>query len=139
MPPGKVSIDIDADARGVRKGTRDAERSLRRLNRSGSRALGGLKTAGLAAGAAIGVGLAASAKIGLDKLIEDERNLKITEARLRSTGGAANVTAEEVDGLSQALEKQSGISNAVVQEGQNMLLTFTGIRNEVGKGTDVAA
>ena len=36
-----------------------------------------------------------------------------------------------------ALSKKSGIDDEVIKSGANMLLTFTNIRNEAGKGNDV--
>jgi hypothetical protein len=60
-----------------------------------------------------------------------------TEAVLKSTGGAANVTADEVGKLAERLKNMSGIEDEAIQAGQNMLLTFTNIRNEAGEGNDV--
>lgn len=60
-----------------------------------------------------------------------------TEAVIRSTGGAANVTKKEVEGLAEALSKKTAIDDEVIQSGENMLLTFTKIRNEAGEGNDI--
>lgn len=62
---------------------------------------------------------------------------KQTEAVIKSTGGAAGITAKHVDALSNKLQRQQTISDEVVQTGANLLLTFKGIRNETGKGNDV--
>jgi hypothetical protein len=62
---------------------------------------------------------------------------RVTEQRIRSTGGAAHVTAAQVGDLAQAISNKTGADDEAVQSGANMLLTFTGVRNEVGKGNDV--
>lgn len=60
-----------------------------------------------------------------------------TEAVIKSTGAAANVSAEQVGKLASALSLKTGIDDEAIQQGQNLLLTFTNIRNEAGKGNDV--
>lgn len=60
-----------------------------------------------------------------------------TEAVLKSTGKAAGLTADEVNGLASSLSKKVGIDDEVIQKGENMLLTFRNVRNEAGKGNDV--
>jgi hypothetical protein len=62
---------------------------------------------------------------------------RVTEQRIRSTGGAAHVTASQVGDLATSISNKTGADDEAVQSGANMLLTFTGIRNEVGKGNDV--
>lgn len=62
---------------------------------------------------------------------------RVTEQRIRSTGGAAHVTAGQVGDLTAAISNKTGADDEAVQSGANMLLTFTGVRNEVGKGNDV--
>lgn len=60
-----------------------------------------------------------------------------TEAVLKSTGGAANVTKDQVLDLASAIRDYSGVEDEAIQSGENMLLTSTNIRNEVGKGNDI--
>lgn len=60
-----------------------------------------------------------------------------TGAVLKSTGGAAGVTATQVGKLADAIERKSMLDAEAVQDGQNLLLTFTNIRNEAGKGNDI--
>jgi len=68
---------------------------------------------------------------------EAERVNKATEQAIRSTGGAAHVTAEQVKGLADALMKKTGVDDETIKSGANMLLTFTNIRNEAGKGNAI--
>jgi hypothetical protein len=62
---------------------------------------------------------------------------RLTEAVIRSTGGAAGVTAGQVEELAGNLSKVAGIDDELIQAGANVLLTFTKVRNEVGKGNAV--
>jgi hypothetical protein len=68
---------------------------------------------------------------------EGARVDRLTNQVLKTTGGAANVTAKEITSLAHAISRKSGIDDAAIQSGSNMLLTFTRIRNEVGKGNDI--
>lgn len=105
--------------------TIDVQTETNRLRRGLNVALGGLTA--LAAGAAFAF-----------KQFEDaEKITKQTEAVLTSTGGAAHVTAKEVGDLATALMKKTAIDDETIRSGENLLLTFTKIRNEAGKGNDI--
>jgi hypothetical protein len=112
-----------------------------RTHRSASKLGGALaevgKVAVLAAGAA-GIGaLAVTLKTGYSEWTDSTKVAAQTAATLKSTGNAANVTAKHVDELSSSLLAKSGVDDEAIKSGENMLLTFTGVRNEVGKGNDV--
>ena len=53
------------------------------------------------------------------------------DAVLKSTGGAAGVTAQKAKELASALEKTSLFEDEAVLSGENLLLTFTGIGQDV--------
>ena len=55
-----------------------------------------------------------------------------TNAVLKSTGGVAGVTAQQVDELANSLLRKTGIDDEAIQSAENMLLTFTNVRNVVG-------
>lgn len=61
----------------------------------------------------------------------------LTAAAIKSTGGAANVTAAQVAALATAISDKVGVDDEAIQSGENLLLTFTNIRNETGKGNDI--
>jgi len=61
----------------------------------------------------------------------------LTNAVIRSTGGVANVTAGQVEALANSLSLKAGVDDEAIQSGSNLLLTFTNIRNEVGRGNDI--
>jgi phage-related protein len=93
--------------------------------------------------AVIGGGLIAAA--GITKFLGDsitearEANkvAKLTENIIKTTGGAAKVTADQVGDLATALSNKAGIDDELIQTGANLLLTFKNVRNEVGEGANV--
>jgi len=60
-----------------------------------------------------------------------------TETVIKSMGNAANVSAKEIQSLSDSLERTTATEAESIQEGANLLLTFGNIRNEVGQGNDI--
>lgn len=80
---------------------------------------------------AAGIGAAVGALIRIEKIGAQ------TDAAIKSTGGAANVSREGVDELAGSIEKLSGVEAESITEGQNLLLTFTNIKNEAGAGNDI--
>lgn len=60
-----------------------------------------------------------------------------TEAVLKSTGAAAGATAAQVGKLANSLSKVAGIDDELIQSGENVLLTFTRIRNVAGQGNNI--
>jgi phage-related protein len=95
------------------------------------------KTAAVAAGGAAIGGLFEVIKTGIGEFNDSTKVAAQTTAVLKSTGGAANVTAGQVSNLAGALLNKTGVDDETIQSGENMLLTFTNIRNEAGKGNDV--
>jgi hypothetical protein len=95
------------------------------------------KTGALAAGAAGIAGLTAAVKIGISEYAEAAKVTAQTNAVIKSTGKAAGVSTKQVQDLAESLMKKSGVDDEAIQSGENLLLTFTNIRNEAGKGNDV--
>jgi phage-related protein len=60
-----------------------------------------------------------------------------TESVIKSTGGAAGVSSEQVLALADSIERATSVESESIQEGQNMLLTFKNITNQVGEGNDI--
>lgn len=77
------------------------------------------------------------ARASIDEAREAEKVGAITEARIKSTGGAANVTAKKLGDYATKLSLISGIDDEVIQSGGNMLLTFKGIADQQGKNNDI--
>lgn len=76
-------------------------------------------------------------KGSFDDLAQSNAGVSQTAAVIKSTGGAAGVTATQVDSLTNSLKNKTAVDDDVVRGGANMLLTFTNIRNEAGKGNDI--
>lgn len=121
----------------VNMNTTGAQKSLRQLGNVGSKAMATLGTAakGAGIGALLAVGSAALA--GKDELIEMERVSAQTAATLASTGNAAGASQKQIEALAGSIAKKSGLDDQAIQSGQNLLLTFTGIKNEIGAGNDI--
>jgi len=54
-----------------------------------------------------------------------------TQAVLKSTGGVAGVTADQVSKLAASLQKTTKFSDETIQTGENLLLTFTKIGKDI--------
>lgn len=68
---------------------------------------------------------------------ESAKIARITANAIRTTGAAANVTADQVSSLATALSNKTAIDDETIQSGANLLLTFRNVRNEAGKGNDI--
>lgn len=127
---GTASIDVEPDFEGTQ-------------NQVGSSAgFGGM-------GKKIGVGLGVAAAGFVVKevvqgigesitLAESANSLSaISASIIESTGGAAQITSAQLDDLNKTLSIKTGIDDELIRSGQNVLLTFTNIKNEVGEGNQV--
>lgn len=88
----------------------------------------------LAAGvAAIGVAAAGFGVMSVKAFMEAEESLAQLEAVIKSTGGAAGVTSDELQKQATALQSVTKFSDEAVMATQSMLLTFTQIKGGVMK------
>jgi len=115
----------------------DTSRLTRNVNGAGSSLKKFGKIAALAAGAAALGALVKTIEVGTKKFIAQDDAIKQTNARLKSTGGVANVTADSVVKLSNAIAGKTGVDDDQIHSAENMLLTFTHLRNEVGKNNNI--
>lgn len=140
---------------------RDADRSadgldnLARKAKRADRELGGLSGAARRAGSAIGgIGKGATLgglgaltagvgalSVGLLQGFRDAASMQTmlakTNAVIASTSGVANVSAASVLKMSDQLESLSMMDQEAILNGQNLLLTFTNIRNGVGQANHI--
>lgn len=130
----QLVIKASANDREAKRALRSIGRDANDLQQKVGRAMGAIaKTSALA----LGAGLAATVAVGVKELGEMQKATAQTDAVIKSTGGTANVTRREVEALAGAIARKAGIDDQAVQSGQNMLLTFTNVRNEAGKGNDI--
>lgn len=92
----------------------------------GTVVLGGIALAG--AGLA---GLAALTKDAISAAMESQEIQAQLNAVLESTGHAANLTAKQVNDMATELSKLTRFEDDAIVEGQNLLLTFTNIKDDV--------
>ncbi len=91
-------------------------------------------------GLAVGGFLVAQVKFGIDSLDKLEAVTTQTNAVIRSTHGAAGLTADAIANLANKYEDLNAtIDNKVIQSGENLLLTFTSIRKDAFEPTLQAA
>ncbi len=126
LPP--VVARIVADARGFHSELDHAERKTHSVT-------GGIKKAFVALGVATA---AVTFFKGAFQEAEEARKVTAqTNAVIKSTGGVARVTAADIDRLSASLSNKTGIDDEAIASGSNLLLTFTKVRNETGRGNDI--
>lgn len=134
----KVEAKLLADTSAYIAGLRRAMRSTDQFGRSAKRAGRSNAFSGVTRSV---VGLA-GAYIGAEGLItvlrgavrEQQESIKVsrqTAAVLKSTKGAAGLTAKEIENLSRALSEKTAIDDESIQSAQNLLLTFTNIGRDV--------
>src|SRR5260221_152574 len=114
------------------------QRTGRRFGSGMSSGMGGLKN--VIGGMGVAFAAFQGAKIFkemIDGATESTKVTKLTEAVIKSTGGAAHVTAGHVKELAGAIGFQSASSGKAVRIAENLLLTFKGVRNEAGAGNAI--
>ena len=138
-----VNIVSSFDSKGISKAISD----FKKLDGAGNKATFGLRTFdksltnglknvakfGAAAGAVAGV-------IGFQLVsaaYESQKVLAQTTAIIKSTGGAAGVTSDQVAKLSEKLSMQIGVDDELIQKSANLLLTFKQIKNQTGENNDI--
>lgn len=131
----KIKISIVGDESD---GVRSLNRYEKEFDGFGSRVSGGIgKLGGVLAGLGAGLAVGDFIKGGIDSLTNMDRIISQTDAAVKSTGGAARVSTEHISELANSIERATGVEAENVQAGQNMLLTFTNIKNGVGAGNDI--
>lgn len=96
----------------------------------------GMGRAGLVAAAA-GVVLAGALVSCAKEAMAAEANIAKTESIIKTTGGTANVTSDDIGELAMKVRDYSGYTAGAVRSAANMMLTFRDVRNEVGAGNDI--
>lgn len=124
---GKVALDVAGLLGGVKKG----KEGLLSLANVGKEVGGALQKVG--AGLTLGVTLPVVAffKSSVSSAMEAENSLAELNAVIKSTGGAAGVTADEVTKMASGLQKVTKFADDDIIRGQSMLLTFTKIGKDV--------
>jgi tetratricopeptide (TPR) repeat protein len=118
------------------KAFNDASKSADQLAKK-TDGIGKLGTAAKAAAVGGVLALGAALVSGVRAAANYEVMTKKTEAVIKSTGNVANISVGGVTKLAASLENMSGVDEELIINSQNVLATFTKVRNEAGKGNDV--
>ena len=138
-----VNIVSTFDSKGIARAIKD----FQKLEGAGNKATFGLRTfdkgmtntlktvAKVAAGVAVAAG-AIGYKLA-SAAYESQKVMAQTNAIIKATGGAANVTATQVSNLSEKLSMQIGVDDELIQKSANLLLTFKQVQNQVGENNNI--
>lgn len=144
---GQAKVSIVADATGVRRGVKDAERSLDQLNRSGSKSLKGLGLAGTAAFAGLSI---AAAKFGVDSAkaaIDAEQSLAKTRRMVEAAGVSWEKHGKAIDKAANAATRfgfddeaaAESIANLTrVTRDANKAIDLHGVAMDVARGRGIS-
>jgi hypothetical protein len=86
---------------------------------------------------AAAAGVAVLGKGAIDAAVEAQKVQKGVEASIKSSGGAANVTAKEIDKFASTMQFKVGIDDEAIKKSQTLLLAFRAVKNESGKGNKI--
>ena len=75
--------------------------------------------------------------LSIKAFTEQEDAIAKMEAVIKSTGGVAGVTSSHITDLSSSLQETTTFADEVTTNAAALLLTFKGVRNEMGEGNDV--
>jgi phage-related protein len=130
-----VVVSVLADTAKFRGGMADAGKSASGF---GTAIKGiGLGVAALGVGAAVGIGKLVKDSIAAAS--ESEKVAAQTAAVVKSTGGAAGRSADQIGALATKLSEMTGIDDEVVQSGENIIATFGNIKGDNFDRTTKAA
>lgn len=128
----KLEVEIVGDASSLKRALGQANSGFK--GSIGQWVKGGLVLGGTQKAMEL---LTGAVKGGISEWQESQKVTAQTNTVLKSTGGVAKVSAKHVDTLATSIMKKSGIDDEAVASGENLLLTFTNVRNEVGKGNKI--
>lgn len=124
---GKVNID----ASGVKSGVGSAVKDLDSLSQIAKKVGGDMQKMGAAMTIGLTLPIVAFFKSSVTSATEAESALAEVNAVLKSTGGIAGVTSDEIQKMAAELQKVTKFSDEEIMSGQSMLLTFTKIGKDV--------
>lgn len=144
------TIRIDVDGSGAKRGARVVKRSLDDIDNSADRAQRGVaglkaKLQSFGAGAASlvrQISLVATAMGGvataavIRATIEQEKAVRQLEQAVKSTGGVAGFTADQLKGMASRLQQVTTFGDESIIAMQSVLLTFTNIRETLPQTTE---
>lgn len=128
LSAGSVSLGVKSDSKGF--GKKLADDISREAKSSGLSAvgqgIGNILKAGIAAAV---VGIGAIVTVGIKETMDASAGVAQLAAGIKSTGNAANVSVKGMTDLASSIQGLSGQTDDSIVKAQQLLLTFTSIRN----------
>lgn len=139
-----LNVEILGDSRKARSAIDSTSTSLGDLDKSASHtsssigdSFEGVGKAVLAFGAAAAVGIGVLAVGAFEAAEESAKIGRETERVIKTTGAAAWISAGQVADLAGSLSDVTGVDDELIQSNENLILTFTNVKDVVGDGNDV--
>jgi phage-related protein len=129
-----ITVEILGNAKGLMGAFKDAEGAGKRFGNSMNGLKGVVATLGLGA---IGAEAFSFGKGALQAAEESRKVQKGIEATIKATGGAAGVTAKQIDAFASSMQMKTGIDDEAIKTSQGLLLGFKSVKNEAGKGNNI--
>lgn len=139
-----ASLALAFDILARDKASKEFDKVSKSASLTGSK-LDNLTNRGLK-GLAVGAGVAAAGGIaalgaalvtGVKDAASYQKLADQTAAVLKSTGNVAHQSVKGIQARAASLESLSGVDEETIIHGQNVLATFTNVRDGVGKGNDI--
>ncbi|HEX7111720.1 MAG TPA: phage tail length tape measure family protein [Mizugakiibacter sp.] len=135
----ELLLKVRADLQQAVGGLGQLSKSLRDLDKTGAAgfknieaSLGRIGTlAGSLKGALAAAGVGLAFKTIIDNAVEAENNARQLEQRLKSTGGAAGLTKDQLLNLADGLQGLTTFEDDAIVGAENLLLTFKNIKGPV--------
>ena len=126
-----ISVKDDASAKlqGIGKSGAAMGGELKKGLGGAVQALTGLSLSSIGVAGAI-TGVALALKYSVEQAAEAQKIMAQTEAVIKSTEGAAGLTAEAIGEMADRLSKLNAVDDETVQKGANVLLTFKSIKKD---------
>lgn len=132
-----TSASVSAMGSAAKRSGDEVDKAGKKHSRAASAIGGTARAATSLTGVLAGAGLFAAIKSVSGAWEEHVKVGRDTAQVLKTTGGAANVTQKQVESLAGAIAKKTAIDDDQIQAAGNLILTFTRVRNEVGRGNDI--
>ena len=136
---GSLVADLGLNTARFEAGIGRAQKGLTKFSRRMKRQFRSLRSEAHRLGTIVGAIVSiATVKAATDAYVRQEQAIFQLEARIRSTGGAAGFSSEQLQGMARAIQKMTAFGDEAVIEMQSLLLTFTKIRGPIFKDAQMA-
>ncbi len=128
LSAGTVSLPVHGDASGFGKKLTEDLKGQASIFGGIGKNIGGLIAGGLAI-AGVGLSIGAIFKTGFDEASNASAGIAQLAAGIKSTGNAADVSVKGMTDLASSIQDMSGQTDDGIVKAEQLLLTFTNIRN----------